>query len=117
MKFVKKLYFDLPGFGRVNAMEGGTLNVGGMTRETVKVDLGVVGFTEDHAEPSIDFKVKMSPGLSLRALSDLSGVDVTVQTDGGDTYILGGAWTSEPVSLSGGEIDMKMAGIRCDEVK
>ena len=115
-KVVKKLYFDLPGFGRVHSKAGGTLNTGGVKREAVVADTGVVGFGEEPAVPGVDFTLVMTKGLSIKALNDLTDINVTVQTDCGDTYVLAEAWISEPCSISGGEIPVKMEGLRCDEV-
>jgi hypothetical protein len=113
---VKKLYFDLPGFGRVHSMPGASLDIGGMQREWKKSDVGPAGYTEDPVTASVEFKVQMMPGMSLRALGDLAGINITVTTDGGDTYLLRDACVTNPPKLSGGEIDMRFEAAACEEV-
>ena len=113
---VKRLFFDLPGFGRVHAMPGGTLDIGGVKREWKMSDVGPAGYTEDPVTASAEFKVQMLPGLSLRALGNLAGVNVTITTDGGETYLLRDACVTNPPKLSGGEIDMRLEAAACEEV-
>lgn len=116
MKVAKKLYFDLPGFGRVHAMPGGEFDPGGFSREMKKSDVGVVGYTEEPATPTVKFKIAKTPGLSQRQLSDLVDVNVTVTSDDGDVYIVRGCVTTTPVKLSDGDFDIEMEGVSAEEV-
>lgn len=118
MKAAKKIFFDLPGFGRVHAMSGGSIDMGGHNREMKKADTGIVGYTEEPIEPTIKFKIarKANDGLSARKLSDLVDVNVTVIDDLGNTYIVRNACTTKPVSYSDGDFDVEMAGESVEEV-
>lgn len=115
-KVIKRLYFDLPEFGRVHAMPGGELDVGGVRREAVISDVAVVGPSEEPVPAAATFKIAMTPGLSLKRLHNFTG-NVTVQTDGGDTYLLREAWSVEPPKLSGGEVDMNINAVASEEVR
>lgn len=115
----KKLYFDIPGFGRVHAMPGGTLDPGGFNRAKKLSDVGVIGHTEEPTAPKISFKVAAAKndGISQRALSDLVDVNVTVTSDHGRVYIVRGCVTTKPVALSDGEFDVEMEGDSAEEVR
>jgi hypothetical protein len=113
---VKKLHFHLPGFGRVHAMEGGELNIGGVERTAKKSVEGVIGPTEEPAVPSVSFKIAKTRGVSLHALGDLNNVNITVIDDTGDSWVLISAWTATPPKMTNGDIDMKMEALRCDQV-
>ena len=114
----KKLYFDLPGIGRVHAMPGGTLNPGGFNRAKKLSDVGVVGHTEEPVAPSLSFKIaaKKGDGLSQRSLSDLVDVNVTVTSDDGKTFMVRNCVTTQPAALSDGEFDIAMEGDSVEEV-
>lgn len=116
MKVAKKLYFDLPGFGRVHAMPGGEFSPEGFNREFKKSDAGVVGYTEEPETAKVKFKVAKKPGLSQRTLSDMTDVNITITSDDGDVFVVRGCVTTGPVSLSDGDFDVEMEGIAVEEV-
>jgi hypothetical protein len=116
MAVFKRLFFDVPGFGRVNAMAGGTIKLDGMKRESVMTDNGSAGPSEEPTAGELKFKLPNQAGLSLRALGDLKDVEVTVQDDSGKTWNCSEAFTTEPPSMSGGEIDVSMQFKRAEEV-
>lgn len=116
MRVAKKLYFDLPGFGRVHGMPGGEFSPEGFNREFKKSDAGVVGHTEEPETAKLKFKIAKQPGLSQRNLSDMTDVNVTVTVDDGDVYVIRGCVTTKPVSLSDGDFDVEMEGISVEEI-
>lgn len=110
-KVAKKLFFDIPGLGRVHALPGSTFDPGGQKRDAVISDAGVAGFTEEPMAPSVQFKLPNSADMSLDTLRNLTDVNVSVQDDNGKSWMMRGAWTAEPPKVSGGEIDMQMIGL------
>lgn len=117
-KVAKKLYFDVQGLGRINAMPGSSFNLGGSTRAAVVADTGTVGFTEEPSTPNLKFKLPVNSGLSIKQINDLTDVDVTVISDSGQAYLFREAWrTGNPVEMSDGMIDVEMEAITAEEIK
>ena len=114
----KKLYFDIPGFGRVHAMPGGTLEPGGFNRSKKITDVGIAGYTEEPVAPKVSFKIakRKNDGLSVRTLSDLTDVNVTVTSDDGTVFLVRNCVTTKPAALSDGDIDIEMEGDSVEEV-
>lgn len=108
----KKLYFDIPGVGRVHAMPGGSFDPGGFTRTKKQSDIGSVGHTEEPVAPKLTFKIaaRKDDGLNERTLSDLVDVNVTVTSDHGKVWIVRGCVTTKPTTFSDGEYDVEMEG-------
>lgn len=110
-KVAKKLFFDIPGIGRVNALPGATFDLGGEKRDSVIGDAGVVGYTEEPMPPSVQCKLANTADVSIETLKDLTDVNINIQDDNGKSWVMRESWTVEPPKLSGGEIDLQMAGI------
>lgn len=114
-KVAKRLFFDVTGLGRVNALPGATFDPGGITREPVIADNKVVGPSETLAAPTMQFRVANTKGM-LAALRALDVVNVNVQDDNGDSWIVKGAFNTSVPSLSNGEITCNMAGESADPI-
>jgi hypothetical protein len=112
----KRLFFDIPGLGRVNALPGGSIKLSGMKREGVAADTGPVGYTEEPGFGELSFKLP-NKGISIAQLKDLKDIAVTAQDDAGVVYQCQEAFVTEPPTLSGGEIDVKMMYAREEEVR
>lgn len=114
----KKLYFDLPGIGRVQAMPGGSIDPGGFNRGQKMGEGGPVGYTEEPVAPKLSFKIaaNSNDGLSQRMLSDLVDVNVTVVSDDGKSFLVRDCVTTKPVTLSDGDFDMEMEGVSVEEI-
>lgn len=111
----KRLFFDVTGIGRVNAMPGSTFDPGGVTREPIIADNKVVGYSEALAAPSLQFKVANTKGM-LKALRNLTSVNVNVQDSNGDSWIVKAAFCTSTPQLSGGEISVSMSGESSDPI-
>lgn len=116
MAVFKRLFFDVPGFGRVHAKPGGSIKLDGMTRTMEMADTGPLGPSEEPSHGELSFTLPNQAGLSVRALGDLKGVSVTVQDDGGKTWNCAGAFTVNQPTLSNGEIPVEMHYERAEEV-
>lgn len=99
------------------SLDGATLNVGGVNRTTLKGGGRVHGFTEEDMEPTMDFKLPHNKDISLKLLGDLTDATVMFETDSGVQFVVRGCYTTEPPSLTGTEVDVKMAGEECDELR
>lgn len=102
----KKVYIDLPGFGRVYNLPGARFKPKGQARNPVIADVGIVGYTEEHTPGELTMDIAYKPGIDLIALGALKDFNVPVQTDGGDYYIMTGAWVVNAVEASDGKISM-----------
>jgi len=102
--------------GVVRSKPGASLNLGGMKRDSVEDDQGVAGYSETPVAPTIDATFVKKSGVSAQALADITSEDITFEGDDGSHYVLRQAWCSEPPERTAGEIKVKFAGIKCDEV-
>lgn len=116
MAVFKRLFFDVPGMGRVNAKPGGTIKLDGKLRSMVMADTGPCGADEEPTPGELKFKLPNQAGISLRAMGDLKNINVTVQDDSGKTWQCSGAFVTQPPTMSNGEIDVEMLFIRAEEV-
>ncbi len=115
-RVAKKLFFDIPGIGRVNSLPGATFNPGGQKRAAVIADLGVAGYDEEPVAPTCDFKIANTADIDLDQLRNLTDVNVSIQDDNGKMWMISAAWMSDVPSLSGGEYDCKMQGLEANPV-
>lgn len=99
----------------LRTLDGATLNSGGVSREAKK-GYAVYGFTETVEEPTVECKIPLGVEDSLLAINAIKGATIEFVTDIGKTFMIVDAWCSEPCSLSGGDVDVKFAGIECKEV-
>ncbi len=118
MKAAKKLYFDIPGLGRVHSMPGAQFDSGGVNRAMKKSDQGFVGHTEEHEEPKLKFKIarKQNDGVTLKILNDLVDTNITVIDDLDNTFIFRDGFTTKPVSYSDGDFDVEASAYSVEEV-
>lgn len=115
-KVAKKLFFDLDGIGRINARAGGTFNPGGSNRSEEIADTGVVGFSEEPVAASISCTIPNDGTVGMDVLRDLTDINVTVQDDNGQMWIVSGCFTTEPPGVSNGDITLNMKGRTADRV-
>jgi hypothetical protein len=115
-RIAKKIFFDIPGIGRVNSLPGATFNPGGQKRTSKVADTGVVGYDEEPVAPSCDFKIANTADVDQNVLRNLTNVNVSVQDDNGKMWVISGAWMTDPPALTGGEYDCKMEGLSADPV-
>lgn len=112
----KKLFFDIGGIGRVNAMPGSTFSPGGSNREPIIADTGVVDFDEEPVAPTMEFDIPVDARFGMDVLRDLKNIIVTVQDDAGQVWSVAGCCTTRPPSQNSGKVSISMAGLRADKV-
>jgi hypothetical protein len=110
------LTFDLPGTGRAKTKDG-EITFSGPKRTMEESDQGPVGFSKKPMQGKLSFKVANEPGVSAKALQALEDINVTVQDDGGKTWLCSGAGVTNEVSLSQGWYSIEMEYLSEEEVK
>lgn len=97
---------------------GAKLNVGGVTRKTVK-GTAVHGYAEEAMESFVEVTASMHAETRLKKLAAMSDVSVTFEADTGQTYILNHAWLEnppEPTAGEGGKIPLRFVARSCEEL-
>ncbi len=106
-------FLDAGSLGRLPTKEGATVNFGGVKREPVMGDEGVLGYSEmfDGA-PSIKVTIVHASTTDETAIGKFTGENVTLNTNSGKSYTLMDAWVSEPLELSvkDGQLDVLFLG-------
>lgn len=116
MAVFKRLFFDIPGLGRVDAKAGGSIKFSGFHRTMVNADTGPQGPEEEPVHGELKFKLPNKAGLSVKGINALKGINVTVQDDSGKTWHCSGAFSEDPPTLTNGEFNVDMLYIREEEV-
>ena len=115
MDLAKRLYFDVPGFGRLHST-GGSIKFAGDQNTPETSDIGWAGTSREFMAGELKFKVKNHTGISGLALKELRNINVTVTDSDGKTWQCREATTTGDVTLSDGEFDMTMSFADQEEV-
>lgn len=94
-----------------------SINVGGVTRHTVKGDT-VHGFAEEAMESVVEIQVTVTDGASLKAWGAIDNATVIFETDTGQTFQLPNAWVQDPPEATGGEggrVPLRFVSATCRE--
>ena len=110
-------YIDVPGIGRLDIREGAKVMLGGLVSQAEAGDGSLAGTSDKFEIPSIECTAIHKPGLSLVQLSQLKGVNVTVQSSAGSAWVLQEAAIEGGVELTGADIPLRFVGTRLDELK
>lgn len=114
-KFTGRAYVSIPGFGRVPSEKGATLDIGGISKEPVKVDGAVLGFRDGDPEPAkISLSIHHKKGISVTQLRDFEG-NIDFETDTDVSFKLITCVAENPPSMSGGMITVDYVAVRCEE--
>jgi hypothetical protein len=81
-------------------------NFGGFTNTPVLSGQDVVGFTSQGTAAEISVTCAVEAGTDIDAVFSISNVDVRVQTDTGDEWLMRSASNTDPPSFSGGSGDV-----------
>lgn len=114
-KVAKKIIITVPGIGRIESIPGGSFDPGGENRSPMLTEAGRVHYTEETAPAALSFQVPNLPGY-FDQVRDIAGVNVNVQDDNGQSWIVTDAFTTTPSKLSGGQISVEMNGNPADKV-
>ncbi|MDP2548481.1 MULTISPECIES: phage tail tube protein [unclassified Oceanobacter] len=115
-KVAKKVIIDLPDLGRVDSINNsGSFQPGGTKRNPVTTDTGAVHYDEETLPSKVSFKLPNLPGY-LEGVRDLAGINVNVQDDNGQAWIMTGAFTVQPSELQNGEISVELQGSPAESI-
>lgn len=95
-----------------------TINLGTPIRESLEVATGPVGYKQRAGVPMIEFETIKSSDVSLKELSELSDVPVTVTLNDGTTYAFESAWAESEGNLTTEEntIPLVLKALSAEEV-
>ena len=112
-KITSRGFVDAGSLGRLPTKEGGTLHYGGLKREPVLGDSGVLGYSEIfESAPSLKLTIVHANATDEEAIRNFVGENLTLNLNSGKSYTLMNAWTSEPLELSikDGQLDVMFVG-------
>jgi hypothetical protein len=92
----------------LDTLPGSSLDVGGVTRETVNGDNRVIGYTSKPRPSKLECEIAVVPGLSAAEIGRWEDVTVTFQADTGQTWVIPGGWVTEPPMLTAADGKMKI---------
>lgn len=101
---------------RLASKEGAKLMLGGVSRETVVADTGVVGFSEKTEAPGVECTIAHTADVKLETFRAMSAVSISFDTDTGKSFVLSGAWCANALELEKGEVKMTFGALSCKEV-
>lgn len=100
---------------RLRSKEGATLKFGGVEREDVLGDAGVLGFAEKIIAPEVECTLAHNAAFSLKTFMDITDEGLHFATDTGKTYSLTNAWCKGALELSKGEVKVRFGAMSCEE--
>lgn len=101
---------------RIASKEGAKFMFGGVSRETVIADFGVVGFSEKVEAPGVECLVAHTADVSLSDYQKMTAVNISFDTDTGRSYVLSGAWCANALELEKGEVKLTFGALDAKEV-
>ncbi|MBE8574461.1 phage tail tube protein [Vibrio sp. OPT18] len=106
-------FLNAGSLGKLPTKEGATVEFGGVKRDAVMGDDGVLGHSEIFENaPSITATIVHARDMDEAKIKAFTGENITLNTNSGKSYTLADAWTSEPLSLAvkDGQIEVKFLG-------
>jgi len=100
---------------RLRSKEGASLKFGGVEREDVLGDAGVLGYSEKITAPEVECTIAHNAAFSLKTFMEITDETVIFETDTGKTYSLRNAWCKGALELSKGEVKVRFGAISCEE--
>ncbi|HXG47686.1 MAG TPA: phage tail tube protein [Methylomirabilota bacterium] len=116
MQITGRVYVKVDG-DLLRSKQGAKLMYGGVRREAV-IGNQVDGFTEEAVAPEVECTISHAADTSLAKLAAIKDATLTFETDTGKTFVLRGAFLTDPPELTGGqgEVPLKFSAISCEEV-
>jgi len=108
-------FIDAGSIGRLPTKDGTSVNFGGMTREAVLGDEGVLGHTETPVVPSIKTTLTDTTALDKTKLKNMVDETVVLSTNNGQQFVLTGAFVVNPLELNvkDGTLEVEFQGTEC----
>lgn len=118
-KITSRGFLDAGSLGRLPTKEGGTISFGGLKREPVMGDSGVLGYSESFdGAPGIKVTIVHAATTDEAALRNFVGENITLNLNSGKGYTLMNAWVSEQLELTikDGQLDVMFNGTELIEL-
>jgi len=112
-KITSRSFLDAGSLGRLPTKEGATINFGGLKREAVIGDSGVLGYSETFdGAPFIKATIMHASTTDETAIKNFTGENITLNTNSGKSYTLMDAWSGEVLELNvkDGQIEVTFLG-------
>lgn len=100
---------------RIDSKEGASLKYGGVEREAVIADRGVVGPMEKLTAPEIKCTIVHTKDVSLKEIQDVVDANISFDTDTGRSFSMIGGFFANGLELSKGELQVTFMGTDCTE--
>lgn len=100
-------------------LPGAKLDLGGVERNAVMGDAGVLGYSEVTKPSMLSCEIALSGGTSLAALGKITGATVTYEADTGQTYMIRNAFVTKTMSVQagdGGKVALEFSGDPAEEM-
>lgn len=107
--------FITVGGKRIASKEGATLKYGGIEREAVVADSGVVGPMDKIVPPEIECVIPHTKDVSLKQIQAIVDETISFDTDTGSSFVMRNSFFANGLELSKGELKVKFQGIECEE--
>ena len=101
---------------RLASKPGAKLEFGGIKRDEVIGDGGVLGYTESIVAPGIQCTIAHDANTSLTQLNSIVVGTGSFDTDSGKSFVLQGLFCKGALELGGGEIALTFGAMSCKEV-
>jgi hypothetical protein len=109
-----RAYITIKG-ARLRSKEGATLKFGGVEREDVLGDAGVLGYAEKVIAPEVECTLAHNAAFSLKSFMDITDESLHFETDTGKIYSMTNAWCKGALELTKGEVKLRFGAISCEE--
>ncbi len=112
-KITSRGFLDAGSLDRLPTKEGAVVNFGGLKRDAVMGDAGVLGYSEEYENaPSIKATIVHAKSTDETAIKNFTGENITLNTNSGKSYTLMNAWVSESLELTikDGQLEVMFLG-------
>jgi hypothetical protein len=79
---------------------GATLDIGGISRESVVGANSVHGFKEAVKQSKVEFEISVKGDTSLAEIGRWDDITVTFEVDTGQTWVISNGWVLDPPTLT-----------------
>ncbi|MGZ8364563.1 MAG: phage tail tube protein [Caulobacteraceae bacterium] len=87
----------------LNTKMGASLTLGGVKRNARPGSNTTGGFTEELENSELECEVEMDGNLSLASIAAIEDASILFECDTGQNYLIEGAYSSDPPSITEGE--------------
>ena len=82
---------------------GASLDIGGVSRETVKGANSIHGFKEAVEPSKLECEISVKADTSLAEIGRIADATVTFEADTGQTWVISGGWVTTPPTTTDNE--------------